>query len=177
MVDLLKKYRVHYLQEKMKLLDRWDEGNEEKREFVFSNPDGKPIYFSRPTKWWIAFLEKNNLRKIRFHDLRHTSATLLINQGVHAKIISVRLGHADISTTMNVYRHALWSADKIAAEKFDHLLKNSNELSTDCRPNPQKRSTMSIKMQSKDIPIKSREIRLYNKSPLTGFLLSHEGVL
>lgn len=51
MVDLLKKYRVHYLQEKMKLLDRWDEGNEEKREFVFSNPDGKPIYFSRPTKW------------------------------------------------------------------------------------------------------------------------------
>ncbi len=56
----------------------------------------------------------------RFHDLRHTSATLLINQGVHAKVISERLGHGSITTTMNVYGHAR-SADQAAAEKFESL--------------------------------------------------------
>ncbi|WP_334297385.1 tyrosine-type recombinase/integrase [Anaerosolibacter carboniphilus] len=48
---------------------------------------------------------------MRFHDLRHTSATLLINQGVHAKVISARLGRADIRTSMNIYAHVLCSAD------------------------------------------------------------------
>ncbi|WP_241494808.1 tyrosine-type recombinase/integrase [Brevibacillus laterosporus] len=61
------------------------------------------------------------MRYIRFHDLRHTSTTILINQGVHAKIISERLGHASISTTMNVYGHALQSADKEAANKFESI--------------------------------------------------------
>ncbi|MFD0619688.1 tyrosine-type recombinase/integrase [Paenibacillus sp. GCM10027629] len=54
----------------------------------------------------------NKLKYIKSHDLRHTSATLLINQGVHAKIISERLGHANITTTMNIYGHVLSKADK-----------------------------------------------------------------
>nr|WP_250635746.1 tyrosine-type recombinase/integrase [Paenibacillus naphthalenovorans] len=54
--------------------------------------------------------------------MRHTSATILINQGVHAKIISERLGHGSITTTMNIYGHALRSADKAAADKFESLL-------------------------------------------------------
>jgi integrase len=58
--------------------------------------------------------------------LRHTSATLLINQGVHAKIISERLGHANITTTMNVYGHVLQKADKEAANKFDSILSFKN---------------------------------------------------
>lgn len=61
------------------------------------------------------------MRYIRFHDLRHTSATLLINQGVHAKIISERLGYGNITTTMNIYGHALQSADQAAADKLDSL--------------------------------------------------------
>ncbi|NQX71773.1 tyrosine-type recombinase/integrase [Paenibacillus alba] len=64
----------------------------------------------------------NAVRYIRSHDLRHTSATLLINQGVHAKIISERLGHGNINTTMNVYGHALRSADQSAADKFETIL-------------------------------------------------------
>jgi integrase len=52
------------------------------------------------TRWWKRFIKRTGFRFIRFHDLRHTSATLLINRGVHAKIISSRLGHADIRTTM-----------------------------------------------------------------------------
>nr|WP_309251796.1 tyrosine-type recombinase/integrase [Brevibacillus laterosporus] len=61
------------------------------------------------------------MRYIRFHDLRHTSATILINQGVHAKIISERHCHLSISTTRNVYGDALQSADKEAANKFESI--------------------------------------------------------
>ncbi|WP_170220165.1 site-specific integrase [Paenibacillus anaericanus] len=121
-LEMLKKYRMHYLQEKMRIMDRW---KEKEHEFDFPNAYGGALYFNRPTKWWIEFLDYNGLKKIRFHDLRHTSATLLINQGVHAKIISERLGHADITTTMNVYGHALQSADKSAADKLDTLFKSS----------------------------------------------------
>nr|WP_280789124.1 tyrosine-type recombinase/integrase [Paenibacillus sp. PastF-3] len=56
--------------------------------------------------------------------MRHTSATILINQGVHARIISERLGHESITTTMNIYGHALRSADQTAADKFESSLKN-----------------------------------------------------
>ncbi|WP_245700224.1 tyrosine-type recombinase/integrase [Paenibacillus glacialis] len=56
------------------------------------------------------------------NNLRHTSATILINQGVHAKIISERLGHGSITTTMNIYGHALRPADQAAADKFESLL-------------------------------------------------------
>ncbi|GAB6926046.1 tyrosine-type recombinase/integrase [Paenibacillus sp. JCM 10914] len=117
-IEMMKQYRRFYLQDKLKRMDRW---TEKEHEFVFPNSSGGPLYFNRPTKWWIEFLDYNGLKKIRFHDLRHTSATLLINKGVHAKIISERLGHADITTTMNVYGHALQEADKIAAEKLDSL--------------------------------------------------------
>lgn len=121
-VEMLKQYRKHYLQDKLKRMDRW---LEKEREFLFPNDSGGPLYFNRPTKWWIEFLDYHGLKKIRFHDLRHTSATLLINQGVHAKIISERLGHADITTTMNVYGHSLQEADKIAAEKLNSLFSSS----------------------------------------------------
>ncbi|MEI2354905.1 hypothetical protein [Mesobacillus zeae] len=58
------------------------------------------------------------MRYIRLHDLRHTSATLLISQGVHAKIISERLGYADIRITMDTHGHALQTADEEAAKKI-----------------------------------------------------------
>ncbi|MCM3224231.1 tyrosine-type recombinase/integrase [Terribacillus saccharophilus] len=66
-------------------------------------------------------VDKYNLKKIRFHDLRHTSATLLINKQVHAKIIQERLGHSTISTTMNTYGHVLEEADQKAASHFDSM--------------------------------------------------------
>jgi integrase len=67
---------------------------------------------------------------IRFHDLRYTSATLLINQGAHSKIISVRLGQANITTTMNIYGHVLQKVVKEAANKFDEILLLKNRLNT-----------------------------------------------
>ncbi|MEN9406606.1 MAG: Brevibacillus phage Abouo [Bacillota bacterium] len=117
LIPTIKKY---YLQCRLEreLYDQWDS----KPFFVFSSQNGKTFYYTVPSTWLKRFFKRTGLRAIRFHDLRHTSATLLINQGVHAKIIAERLGHADISTTMNIYGHALQSADQSAADKLNTLL-------------------------------------------------------
>lgn len=120
----LKEYYLHARKVRFQMGDKWRGGD---RFFVFCNPDGKPFYPETPYLHFRSFLRKNGLRYIRFHDLRHTSATLLINSGVHAKIISERLGHASITTTMNVYGHALQSADKEAANKFNSIIPMKNK--------------------------------------------------
>ncbi|CRF28561.1 phage integrase [Mycobacterium tuberculosis] len=90
--------------------------------FVFFNEEGKPFYPETPYLHFRNLLLKHKLPYITFHSLRHTSATLLLNQGVHAKIISERLGHSNIGTTMNIYGHVLRSADQEAANKFEAIL-------------------------------------------------------
>lgn len=107
----------------------WDnlkETRDEEHFFVFFNQYGRAFYPESPYLWFRGFLTKHKLKYIRFHDLRHTSATLLINKGVHAKIISERLGHANITTTMNIYGHVLAKADKEAANKFDQVIPFKN---------------------------------------------------
>lgn len=118
MIEELKRYQIHWKKEKMRMRDLWVENE---HDFIFCNEDGRHYYPSTPTLWWRRFTERADVRFIRLHDLRHTSATLLINQGVHAKIISERLGHADIRITMDTYGHALQSADKEAANKLDSI--------------------------------------------------------
>jgi integrase len=118
MVEELKKYHIHWRKEKMRMRDLWIE---HEHEFVFCNENGRHYYPTTPTTWWKRFTDRAGVRFIRLHDLRHTSATLLINQGVHAKIISERLGHSNIRITMDTYGHALQTADQEAANKLDSL--------------------------------------------------------
>ena len=75
------------------------------------------------SQWWARFLDRRGIdKKIRFHDLRHTSATLLINAGVHETVVQKRLGHSNISTTLNIYNHVLREKNKSAANVFDSIL-------------------------------------------------------
>jgi len=74
-----------------------------------------------PSHWFKKFRERHGLPPLTFHGLRHTSATLLIGQGAPLKNISSRLGHSDISTTGNIYAHALKSVDKQMAENMDKI--------------------------------------------------------
>ena len=67
-------------------------------------------------------LKRAELPRIRFHDLRHTAATLLLIQGVHPKVVSERLGHASVEITLNTYSHVLPTLQRDAAEKLDQLL-------------------------------------------------------
>jgi integrase len=62
---------------------------------------------------------------IRFHDLRHTAATLLLGQGVHPKIVQERLGHSPIAITLDTYSHVLPSMRRDAAQRLDDLLSES----------------------------------------------------
>lgn len=121
-LEELRDYYSYRVKERDKLGDAWNENIEQ--HFIFCHANGTPYHHERPYLWFRQFIKKNGFRYIRFHDLRHTSATLLINQGVHAKIISERLGHGSINTTMNIYGHALRSADQAAADKFESLFSN-----------------------------------------------------
>ena len=71
--------------------------------------------------WFSKWQEKNNIKKIRFHDIRHTHATLLLYKGVDVKTISERLGHADIQTTLDIYADVLKELDINAANKLDEI--------------------------------------------------------
>ncbi len=73
--------------------------------YIFVKQDGKPYYPSYPTHELSKIITKNNLPHIRWHDLRHSTASMLIEKGWHMKDISNWLGHADIGTTMNIYGH------------------------------------------------------------------------
>jgi integrase len=117
-IPFLHKYKRLWFTDRDKVGDLW---KGEDKFFLFITWDGQPMHPSSITSWWRKFIKKTDLPFIRFHDLRHTSATLLINQGAHMKTISARLGHASISTTMNIYGHALEEADKAAASMFNNL--------------------------------------------------------
>ncbi|MDK8193738.1 site-specific integrase [Paenibacillus sp. UMB7766-LJ446] len=134
-LEELREYLESRKIEREALGETWNDGG---YAFIFSHPDGKAFHQERPYLWFRNFLKKNGLRYIRFHDLRHTSATLLINQGVHAKIISERLGHGNISTTMNIYGHALQSADQSAADKFNSLFDSRPQFAPNDDEKPQK---------------------------------------
>ena len=70
---------------------------------------------------WARHMRKHKLPQVRFHDLRHAHATLMLTQGVHPKVVSERLGHASIGITLDTYSHVLPTLQKEAAEAFDQL--------------------------------------------------------
>ena len=71
--------------------------------YVFTRPDGAPIEGATLTRHFTALLHQARLRRIRFHDLRHSAATLLLEQGVELVVIKELLGHAHIGVTATVY--------------------------------------------------------------------------
>ncbi|MFJ1644915.1 tyrosine-type recombinase/integrase [Streptomyces sp. NPDC088258] len=73
--------------------------------YVFTSPDGAPIEGSTLTRHFNTLLRRAVLRRIRFHDLRHSAATLLLEQGVELVVIKELLGHAHIGVTATVYAH------------------------------------------------------------------------
>jgi integrase len=63
-----------------------------------------------------------NVPAVRFHDLRHTAATLLLAQGVHPRVVMETLGHSQVSLTLDTYSHVLPALQSDAAEKLDAIL-------------------------------------------------------
>ncbi|MBE9512856.1 MAG: site-specific integrase [Chloroflexi bacterium] len=91
-------------------------------DLVFTYVDGKALDPKVISHNCAKILKRAGLPHIRFHDLRHTHATLLLKAGVHPKIVSERLGHANIGITLDTYSHVLPGLQEKAAERFDEML-------------------------------------------------------
>ncbi|GBF78280.1 site-specific integrase [Paenibacillus sp. 598K] len=109
-------HRKEWIKEKWDAQEKWLGGD---REFVFHAGFGKPFYHSYPTEWWNKFVKRHELKKVRFHDLRHSAATLLIEAGASMKAIQKRLGHAKHQTTADTYAHVTKKLSRDTAEKFN----------------------------------------------------------
>lgn len=77
---------------------------------------------SNLNKKFKALLKEAGLPDIRFHDLRHTAATLMLQKGIHPKVVQERLGDSQISITLETYSHVLPSMQQEAAEKMDQII-------------------------------------------------------
>ncbi len=92
-------------------------------DLVFCNRSGGPLEPRYVVKHqFFPALTRAGLRQVRFHDLRHTFATLLIHQGENVKFIQNQMGHASIATTMNVYGHLLPETHTEAGAKLDRQI-------------------------------------------------------
>lgn len=94
----------------------------EDNDYVCTWPDGKIFRPDYITKAFPKLLKEFDLPQVRFHDLRHTHATLLLRQGIHPKVVQERLGHSNISITLDTYSHILPDMQKEAADKIDGIL-------------------------------------------------------
>ncbi|WP_411553298.1 tyrosine-type recombinase/integrase [Paenibacillus lautus] len=127
-MDELSRYKDEWEREKKFLADKWEGAD---RQFVFHNGKGKPYYYQHPTKWWKRFCERHGIRYIKFHGLRHSSGTLLLEDEEEGNFDSIliaiqrRLGHARLSTTSDIYVHITKKVKKRTAGKFDKFARNN----------------------------------------------------
>ena len=114
---ILKEHKAEQMKNRFKLGDKWVNSNK-----VFTQWNGNPIHHDTITGWFSKFIKRNNLPPIHLHSLRHTNATLLIASGADLRTVSKRLGHSNMTTTSNIYTHAIKSADEKAAELLGDIL-------------------------------------------------------
>jgi integrase len=94
-------------------------------DLLIDRGDGSAVNPDTLSTGWARHLRSRGLPRVRFHDLRHAHATLLLLQGVHPKVVSERLGHASIGITLDTYSHVLPSLQSQAADAFDALFPGS----------------------------------------------------
>lgn len=125
--DIILEYKNYQEEQKLKCGSLWHDSD-----FVFTQKYGEPMHPYTMTKWFSKFIEDNNLKKITFHQLRHTSASVLVQEGINIKEVSSRLGHSTSSTTLNIYSHVLKSADQGASDAMRNVIfkKKNNEKET-----------------------------------------------
>jgi integrase len=94
----------------------------EDRGYVFANETGGHLHPNVLYRRYNALIDRAGVPVIRFHDLRHTSATLLLAGGVHGKIVQERLGHANIAMTLDLYSHVTADMQRNAADALEKVI-------------------------------------------------------
>ncbi|MGG0177186.1 tyrosine-type recombinase/integrase [Gottfriedia acidiceleris] len=115
-VELLKQLKEEQVKIKLQLGN-----NYHANDLVVATYDGKPIDPRNLVRKFKQITEIAGLKKIAFHGLRHSNATLLMNKGVNPKIVSVRLGHSNIGITLDLYSHTDLEIQKRATESLESI--------------------------------------------------------
>jgi len=113
----LEQHRVRQRQERSNAGNRWAE-----TDLVFASTEGKPLDGTAISKGFHSLLKRAGLQQRRFHDLRHSCATLLLVQGVSPRVVMDVLGHSQIGLTMNTYSHVIPDLRRDAADRMQDLL-------------------------------------------------------
>ena len=116
-ISLLEEYKLWYEEQKSLYGELWTNSDR-----LFVQADGKPMHPSSISKWFVKYVGTIGLPVINFHGLRHTNASLLVAQNVDIAVVSARLGHAQISTTLDFYVHPLLSHNRKAGYALENLL-------------------------------------------------------
>ena len=116
-ISLLEEYKLWYEEQKSIYGELWTNSDR-----LFVQVDGKPMHPSTISKWFVKYVGQIGLPVINFHGLRHTNASLLVAQNIDIAVISARLGHAQISTTLDFYVHPLLSHNRKAGYALETLL-------------------------------------------------------
>jgi integrase len=115
-IDLLRQHRLDQAEARSEAGERWQE-----HDLVFCNRTGGFFSISQLYKQFRILLYEAGLPDMRFHDLRHSAATVLLTMGVHPKVVQERLGHSQISMTLDTYSHVLPSMQQEATDKLNDL--------------------------------------------------------
>ncbi len=121
-VETLTVWRQRQLEQRLRIGPRWAT---RWGDLVFTDPTGQPVMAATLTHNFRSVLERAGLRPVRFHDLRHAAATLMLASGTDLKVVSEVLGHSTIATTANVYAGVLDSLKGDAADRLAHLVRRS----------------------------------------------------
>ena len=116
-VSALKAHRAQQAVERLAWGPAWTDSG-----LVFTREDGAAYHPDSFSKMFRMLSDEAGVPPIRLHDLRHGHATMALRAGVHPKIVSERLGHADIGITLNIYSHVTPELDREAAETVARMI-------------------------------------------------------
>ncbi|SFM43927.1 tyrosine-type recombinase/integrase [Salibacterium qingdaonense] len=121
-VSHLKAHRTKQKEHKMRAGKSYEDNN-----LVIATKLGKPVGHRNVLRTWYRIIQplvqQEKVKEIRMYDLRHTHASMMLSEGVHSKIVSERLGHASVRTTLDVYSHITPGIQEEAADKIGSILK------------------------------------------------------
>lgn len=118
----LKRYKIQQSESRLQLGSGW-----QNNDLVFPSEIGTPLNPPNITRHFKRILRKANLRtSTRLYDLRHTTATLLLQAGVNPKVVSERLGHSTITLTLDIYSHVLPNMQREATDQLEQMIFRKN---------------------------------------------------
>ncbi len=146
--EALRRHRAKQVEDRLKTGGAWHD-----MDLVFSNELGRPVEVSNLTyRYFRPLLMKAGLPQVRFHDLRHTAATLMLGAEVDVKLVSEMLGHSQTAFTMDRYQHVALEMQKQADEettvRCDPIAMNARLAKSRWSPYSPRRSVGSVERGS-----------------------------